>query len=181
MKGIVFTLLADMVEEVYGLDAWDKVLTESGHDGLYISTETYPDQELFDLVSAAESISGVPAADLIKAFGKYSFPKFRDQNPEFCRPGMTLKEFLLTVDRVIHVEVRKLHPDASLPHFKYEEESDNQLTMYYESPRKLCMLAEGLIAGAAEHFHTSYTLIHDECMHEGAERCALHLTMHSLN
>jgi len=178
MKGIVFTLLADMVEEVYGLEAWDAILDSTGHDGIYVSTETYPDQEMFDLVGAAQELSGVPAAELLKAFGKFSFPKFRDQNPEFCQPGMTLKEFLLTVDRVIHVEVRKLHPDASLPRFTYDDESDKELTMYYSSPRKLCMLAEGLIAGAAEHFNSEYTLDHQQCMHNGADRCALHLKMH---
>lgn len=177
MKGIVFTLLADMVEEVYGLEAWDLILSESGHDGIYISTETYPDSELFDLVGAAHKISGVPVPELIKSFGHYSFPKFKEQNPEFCDPDLGLKAFLLTVDRVIHVEVRKLHPDASLPSFAYEDEKDNELTMYYNSPRKLCMLAEGLIAGAAEYYNTNYSLNHDQCMHNGEDQCTLHLTI----
>jgi len=45
--------------------------------------------------------------------------------------------------------------------------------MYYTSPRKLCFLAEGLIEGAAEQFNTKYELSHTECMHDGADRCAL--------
>ena len=90
---------------------------------------------------------------------------------------MNLKDFLLTVDRVIHVEVRKLHPGAILPQFDYVDEADNELTMIYSSPRKMCMLAEGLITGAAKHFETEYTLEHSQCMHDGADNCRLHLKM----
>lgn len=175
MKGIVFNLLSEMVEENFGIEVWDALLQETGLDGVYVSTESYPDEDVFALVGAASEKSGIPANDLVKAFGKYMFPHFFQQNPEFFLPDMTLKEFLLSVDRVIHVEVRKLHPDASLPQFEYEDEHDKELTMMYSSPRKLCMLAEGLIDGAAVHFGTEYTLSHNECMHDGADACRLHL------
>ncbi len=175
MKGIVFNLMAEMVEEKFGLEVWDALLQATQQDGVFVSTEKYPDEKLFELVAAASEKSGIPANDLVKAFGEYMFPHFYQQNQNFFKPDMTLKEFLLTVDRVIHVEVRKLHPDASLPEFKYVDECDEELTMLYNSPRKLCMLAEGLIAGAATHFQTEYTLEHNECMHDGAEHCKLHL------
>ncbi|MBX2880203.1 MAG: heme NO-binding domain-containing protein [Granulosicoccus sp.] len=175
MKGVVFNLLSEMVEEKFGLEVWDALLETTGQDGVYVSTETYPDENIFALVGAASEKSGIPANDLVKAFGEYMFPHFYRQNPAFFKPDMSLKEFLLSVDRVIHVEVRKLHPDAGLPEFEYEDEHDQELTMLYSSPRKLCMLAEGLIAGAATHFDTEYTLSHNECMHDGAESCRLHL------
>jgi len=175
MKGVVFNLLSDMVEEKFGLEVWDALLQDTQQDGIYVSTESYPDENLFALVAAASEKSGMPANDLVKAFGEYMFPNFHQQNPGFFTPGMGLKEFLLSVDRVIHVEVRKLHPDAGLPQFEYIDEHDQELTMLYNSPRKLCMLAEGLIAGAATHFETEYTLSHNECMHDGADACRLHL------
>ena len=175
MKGIVFNLLAEMVEDKFGLEVWDALLQATQQDGIYVSTETYPDENLFALVAAASEKSGIPANDLIKTFGEFMFPHFHKQNPNFFEKDMTLKQFLLFVDRVIHVEVRKLHPDASLPTFQYIDEHDQELTMLYSSPRKLCMLAEGLIAGAATHFNTEYTLSHNECMHDGADSCRLHL------
>lgn len=177
MKGVIFNYLAEMAEEAFGLEAWDAILEKTGNSGIYISADTYPDQELMDLVAAAHEISGVPVNDLVKKFGEYMFPRFLSENPQFFSEDMTLKSFLLTVDRVIHVEVRKLHPGAELPEFEYKDELDNELTMYYTSPRKLCLVAEGLIAGAAKHFETEYTLDHPECMHNGAKACTLHLTM----
>ena len=177
MKGIVFTLLNQMVEEKFGLEAWDQLIEKSGVDGLYISTATYPDEEVMKLVATASEMTGIAVNDLVKAFGVYMVPQFHEKYPVFFKPEMTLKSFLLTVDRVIHVEVRKLYPDAGLPDFQYKDESDNELTMIYRSPRKLCMLAEGLIEGAAKHFKTEYTLEHDICMHKGADACHLKLTM----
>ncbi len=178
MKGVIFTFLADMVEEQFGLEAWDSILTETGLNGVYVSTETYPDEEVFRLVEATHKATDIPMNDLIKAFGQYAFGKFQKSHPDFCNPEYTLKEFLLTVDSVIHVEVKKLQPDAQLPSFGYDNESENELTMIYSSPRKLCMLAEGLIAGAAEFYNTQYTLTHDKCMHDGSDHCTLHITMH---
>lgn len=166
-----------MVEEVFGLEVWDKILQEADSTGIYIASDTYSDTELFALVGAAHKLSGIPVNDLVRSFGEFMFPRFHRDNPQFFSEGMSLKSFLLSVDRIIHVEVRKLHPDAMLPEFEYKDELDNELTMYYNSPRKLCYLAEGLIAGAAAHFETTYTLDHPQCMHDGAEACTLHLTM----
>lgn len=177
MKGIIFNHLAQMAEEVFGLEVWDNILTASGSSGIYIASETYSDKELFALVNAAHELSGIPVNDLVRSFGEYMFPHFHQDNPQFFADDMTLKSFLLSVDRIIHVEVRKLHPDAMLPEFEYKDEQDDELTMYYNSPRKLCYLAEGLIAGAATHFKTQYKLEHPQCMHDGASVCALHLTM----
>jgi len=177
MKGIVFNLLGEMVEEEFGLEAWDSLLTKTGLDGHFISSQTYPDEDLFALVGAATEATGIDAKELIRSFGRYMLPAFRQQNPQFFDEHTDLKSFLLTVDRVIHVEVRKLHPGAILPEFTYNSESDSQLTMYYTSPRKLCHLAEGLIDASAKHFKTRYELDHSQCMHDGAKHCELKISI----
>ncbi len=175
MKGIVFNLLNEMVEEQFGLDAWDAVLQCAQSDGIFVATETYTDQELLDLVAAAEKLTEIPAADLVRAFGEYMVPAFARNYPVFFEGHTQLKDFLLTVDRVVHVEVRKLYPEAGLPEFNYDDADDKQLTMLYKSPRKLCHLAEGLIAGSAKHFGQTYELQHSICMHDGADHCRLEL------
>ncbi len=177
MKGVVFTLLNEMVEEKFGLEAMDTLLTKTGLEGCYIATETYPDEELFKLVGEASKLTGIATNDLVRSFGEFMLPHFHSNYPTFFKEGMDLKSFLLTVDRVIHVEVKKLFPEAGLPEFNYVDEEDNELTMVYSSPRKLCMLAEGLIAGSAKHFNTQYSLTHDVCMHDGENSCHLHITM----
>ena len=177
MKGVIFTFLADMVEDKFGLEAWDSILQETNLHGIYVSAESYDDEQLFRLVEAASAKTGIHANDLIRLFGQYSFGEFQKMHPDFCNPSFSLIQFLLSVDNVIHVEVKKLHPDAILPSFKYNEINDKELSMFYNSPRKLCMLAEGLIEGAAEFYNTEYKLKHDTCMHDGADHCHLHIIM----
>lgn len=173
MKGIIFNYLGEMVEEQFGLEAWDALLAKTGLDGQFIASETYPDEQLMSLVAAANEATGIDSKDLVRAFGQFMLPHFKATNPQFFEGQSDLKSFLLTVDRVIHVEVRKLHPGSVLPEFSYDDESDSELTMHYTSPRKLCFLAEGLIQGSAEHFNTQYELDHSQCMHDGADFCTL--------
>ena len=179
MKGVVFNLLNEMVEERFGFEAWESLLEATGSDGVFVATESYPDEELLALVGAASEATGIAVPDLVRAFGTYMVPRFREHYPKFFEDHTHLRSFLLTVDQVILVEVRKLMPDAGLPEFADEDDDDeDDLTMIYRSPRKLCALAEGLIDGSATAFGTEYELVHDVCMHKGADHCRLEMRFH---
>lgn len=177
MKGMVFCLLNEMVEDKFGIEAWDALLDVTGLDGIYVATETYDDAELMSLVKAASDATGIRPNALVKQFGEYMIPNFLESYPMFFEGQANLKSFLLTVDQVIHVEVRKLYPEAGLPEFTYTDKNDAELTMHYSSPRKLCALAEGLISGSAKHFKQEYSLLHDVCMHDGNDHCEFHIKM----
>lgn len=176
MKGMVFTMLNDLVESQFGIDTWDDLIDETQPEsgGIYTSVETYPDQELLAYVQALSTRTGIPQADLVRAFGKFVLGKFYEIHPEFFDQH-TAKSFLQSVHDVIHVEVKKLHPDVVLPEFTYEDAGENGLIMNYYSPRQLCHLAEGLIQGTSERFSQAITVAHDVCTHAGAEHCVLSL------
>ena len=176
MKGIVFNLLNDLVEEQFGMDVWDELIetTAPASQGVYTSVEVYPDGELLAYVGAIAQHTGKDIDDVVRLFGKYMLSRFASIHPEFFS-GHTIKSFLKSVHDVIHVEVRKLHPDVVLPEFTYEEPAEDRLIMHYRSPRSLCHLAEGLIDGTSEHFGVDLTLNHPVCMHDGADRCVLEL------
>ena len=175
MKGVVFNLLNELVEEQFGILAWEKMLTAIKSDGIFSMAQTYPDELLFDLVGAAHELTDVPIRDLVHSLGQFMAPVFARDYPVFFENQPSFKAFLLTVDRVIHVEVRKLYSEAHLPEFDYTSEHDNELTMLYRSPRQLCALAEGLIMGCAKIFDETYELTHDVCMHSGSDHCELKL------
>lgn len=176
MKGMVFTMLGEMIEEKFGLETWDDLIDETDpeSDGIYVSTDIYPDQELLAYVAALSKRLDTPANDLVFAFGEHLLGRFAEIHPEFFE-NLSIKEFLKSVHDVIHVEVKKLHPDAVLPHFDYEDSGGNELVMLYRSPRGLCALAEGLIEGAAKHYGEAVLLAHPICMHHGSDHCRLQL------
>lgn len=179
MKGMIFNELQRLVTERRGEDAWDELIERTpleNRDGLFVGPKTYPDADFLALVSSASAALGTPVTDLVRDFGKFMFPHLAERYPVFMKPGMTAKTFLLSVERTIHVEVRKLYPDAVLPAFEYSDPAPARLNMTYRSPRRLCALVLGLVDGVADHFQEDITCLHTTCVHRGDESCRFELT-----
>jgi len=178
MKGVVFNILADMVEETAGLEVWNDIVEQvSPSKGAYTAAQSYSDEELFALVAAVCDKLQIPREDAIRAFGQFMFGQLASRYPVFVEQQPDLISFLKSVDSVIHVEVEKLYSSPHLPEFQYSEPRPGKLVMHYHSERKLCFLAEGLILGAAEHYGSKIELNHPVCMHQGADHCELEVEM----
>ena len=176
MKGIVFNLLADLVRRDFGDDAWDDLLDAAKASGAYTSLGSYEDEEMTRLVAAAADALGKTPGDILRWYGRGAMPMLAAKYPHFFEAPESTRPFLLTLNHIIHPEVRKLSPGANVPEFGYEESVPGTLTMEYRSARRLCALAEGFIAGAADHFGEEVTITQPECMHRGDERCVFALT-----
>ena len=179
MQGIVYTILADMVVENYGMALWNEVISESELEsgGAFTAGAQYNDSELIGIVNQLSLRLSVPANDLIRGYGEYLFPKLLEQLPLDDLDMSSMRAFLLQVDSVIHKEVKRIHSNAYLPSFEYEENGQDNLTMLYRSKRKLCALSEGLLAGASKYFSTPITINHSKCMHRGDDHCRLEIQM----
>lgn len=176
MKGIIFNLVEEVVRDRFGEDTWDDLLDAAGLDGAYTSLGSYPDEELLRLVGAASEALGLPPADVVRTLGEAAIPLLATRYPFFFEPHTSTKSFLLTLNDIIHPEVRKLYPGADVPTFGFEESSDDTLVLRYHSERKLCALAEGFVLGAAAHFGERAEIDQPACMLRGDEDCLLHCT-----
>ena len=170
MKGLVFTEFLEMVEKEFGYEIVDQILNdnelESG--GAYTSVGTYNHAEIIALLSSLSSISKQDISELLHGFGRYIFDTFLKGYPQFfdeCAHGF---EFLESIDGHIHVEVKKLYPDARLPHFETEINGTN-MKMKYFSDRRMSDFAEGLIARTMEHYGHGYSLSKERVDDTGAE------------
>ncbi|MFG0604969.1 heme NO-binding domain-containing protein [Vibrio mimicus] len=174
MQGIIYTVLSDMVIEKFGVLFWDEMLQElnpSSH-GVYTTGQQYNDDELLSMVAYLSEKAQIPVPDLVRAYGEYLFTHLFNSLPENYPHKSDLKTFLLSVDKVIHKEVKRLYPGAYLPQFE-NKVTENTLTMNYYSKRKLCAAAEGLILGAAKRFNQPVKVSQPTCMHCGAEHCEI--------
>jgi hypothetical protein len=153
MKGMVFTEFLEMVESAHGYDVVDRIV-EAAHlpsAGAYTAVGTYDHAEMWSLVSQLSHATGTRVPDLMQAFGRHLAERFAASHAAFFQaPG--LFDFLASVDSLIHVEVRKLYPDAELPHFEVLERTPTRMVLVYRSPRHFGDLAEGLMRGSAEHY-----------------------------
>lgn len=154
MKGIVFTEFLEMVESQFSIDMAEQIIemaqAESG--GVYTSVGTYDHAELVSLVVSLSQETSTPISDLLNSFGKHLFQKFLQAYPAFFTEAKDAFDLLERVDGHIHVEVKKLYPDAELPKFETRRVDANQLEMIYTSSRHFEDLAEGLIDACVEHY-----------------------------
>ncbi|WP_435259575.1 heme NO-binding domain-containing protein [Thioclava sp. FR2] len=154
MKGIVFVELIKMAEDVFGEDAVDNVLDKADLEtgGAYTAVGNYPCSELVKIVVAFSEHSGLSPEALQVKFGHWMLAVFVKSYPEFFKDKTTAFALLESVDREIHVEVKKLYPDAELPRFDTERVGEDRMMMIYSSPRPLEAFCLGLIEACLVHF-----------------------------
>lgn len=160
MKGVVFTEFLDFVGQQFGEDAVDDIIgdCELASGGAYTSVGTYDHREMHALVSALAVRTAQTVPQLLVTFGRHLCGRFASSHPDFFARTPGLFDFLESVHRHIHVEVRKLYPDAELPTFETYDRTPERLFMNYRSCRPLSALAEGLILGAADHYGNTVKL-----------------------
>lgn len=168
----MFNLLEDVLADQYGPAAWDQLLDETGLAGVYAALGTYPDAEFVRLIDGGAHLANCSRDDMLRLFGKAAFPRLADRYPKFLHGISDARTLLLSVNRVVHMEVRKLYTGAGCPHLRFAI-APKKLRIGYTSPRRLCALAEGLILGAAHHFGEQIELHHPECVHRGDAACRM--------
>lgn len=150
MKGVVFNLLEEAVTDEFGVETWETLLADAALDGAYTSLGNYDDAEIAALVAAASQRLGLPSAAVLQWFGERAMPLLRDRYAPLFAGHASARNFVLSVNKIIHPEVRKLYAGASCPFFHFREEADGTLILRYQSSRNLIDLAHGFILGAAK-------------------------------
>jgi hypothetical protein len=166
------------IGESFGQETYEKIYNSTNlvSKGPFVGPGTYPDEDLMSLVKKACELLKIPPHDAIRSFGKYCFGELIRKYPQFIKSFTNPKDFLMTIDSVVHIEVRKLYRDAVTPSFIYRDPSPKRLIIEYRSNRKLCYLMEGLLDGVAEHYKTQIIQKQNTCLHKGADCCEFDLT-----
>lgn len=154
MKGVVFREFMSYAEGRLGEEALDGILEAPGLStgGAYTAVGTYPASDMGILVGEAAARAGCPASRIVGEFGEHCGAAFLRQFPHHHAAAATLFDFLESVDRKIHIEVRTLYPDAELPSFRTLRRTEGCLTLEYRSSRRLHLLAVGIIRSLSRHY-----------------------------
>jgi Haem-NO-binding len=154
MKGIVFTEFLEMVEGKFSPELADRIIeqAELASGGVYTTVGTYDHVEMIRLVTCLSKETGVSTTDLMRFFGEYMFGRFFVLYPKYFEGIDSSFGFLAKIEDYIHVEVRKLYPEAELPTFGCDTSQLGSLRLTYRSTRPFAPLAEGLIRGCLAHF-----------------------------
>ena len=153
MKGVVFTVFLEMVEEQFSPEIADKILDSLPEEfsGAYTSVGNYSHEEMIALIVALGKETKIDVPDLVQAYGRHLFGEFHKMHPAFFAVDNAYS-FLESVDQHIHKEVKKLYSDADLPRFEtvliFDGDKPVGIDMEYISARPFAQLAYGLIEGS---------------------------------
>src|SRR5262249_32320754 len=129
MKGVVFNLLEEVVIRAHGEDTWDALLENAGLEGSYTSLGSYPDDHMMKLVGAAAGALKMNPGEVLRWFGREAMPVLAERYPAFFRGHTSTRPFVLSVNDIIHPEVRKVYPGADVPVFDFRDLDDGALLM----------------------------------------------------
>ncbi|OAN11410.1 guanylate cyclase [Photobacterium jeanii] len=153
MKGIIFTEFLDIVESAFGMEVCQQMLDEAFDEGSYTAVGSYDHKDLVKLIITLSKITSVPAEDLQEVYGKAVFTRLLESLPIPVDGQTSTFTFIKKVEEHIHIEVKKLYPDATPPRFEFISETESQMVMDYRSARCMSHVCLGLIKGCAEHFN----------------------------
>jgi hypothetical protein len=178
VKGIVFVEFIGMVEKRFSAEVADRIISAShlSTDGAYTTVGTYDHHELIQLVSHLSNETGIAAPDLVRAFGEHLLTRFVQRFPTYFSGCNSSFDFLATIDDKIHVEVKKLYPDAELPSFMHAFPAPGQMVLTYRSSRPFADLAEGLIRGCIAHYGEHIALARENVTDSPGTHVRFHLT-----
>ncbi|EKO3916515.1 heme NO-binding domain-containing protein [Vibrio fluvialis] len=154
MKGIIFTEFLELVEDKFGLDVLDQVLEQAADSGVYTSVGSYDHKALVKLFIELSRVTGIDSNELQRVYGVSVFQSLYRTVPASANLSQVNScfAFIRHVEDYIHVEVKKLYPDAKPPRFLFIDESATEVSFDYQSARCMSHVCLGLLQGCADYF-----------------------------
>ena len=133
-----------------GLESLDHAIKAADlpSGGAFTAVESYPYSELEALLAALlQQNTSWQADTILQEFGLWLAKRFKTAYAGYFDGHDNAIDFLDSVDNHIHVEVRKLNPDAVPPKVRMERVEPDVYRLTYQSHRPLAQLAMGLTQG----------------------------------
>jgi hypothetical protein len=156
MKGTILKCLQEMVENRFGKQEWQAILSDAGFKGpqLFSLSADIDEGKALALFASTARVLEIGAGEAADAFGEYWVNDYasRVYQSIYAR-YKSAREFLLAMDGV-HVMVTESVENARPPRFDFEMQGEKTLIVTYKSKRGLIDLYIGLARGVGKRFNT---------------------------
>ncbi len=171
MKGIVFTEFLELVENKFGMEYVDDIISKSEleSEGVYTSIGTYKFSEMVQLLTHLSEKTQLSINDLLHTYGLHFFSVLKNSYPDIIKQYETPLDLLNAIESHIHVEVRKIYPDAELPKFDVTNKESSKMTMIYTSSRGMYSFAKGLMESTFKHYGKEASIAITKLNNNGTE------------
>ena len=177
MNGIIFSEMKRYVEGTLGAESWKALVKQNVAQQTYAPFSDYPDQQFAAIVESVAARARTTKNAVVESFGEFIAPQLLGMIPSLLHPAWRTLEVIENTESTIHKVVRQQHADATPPYLRVHRTAADEVTIFYDSPRKLCFLAKGIIRGLALHFGDTVSTTEARCMLNGAPDFTLVVTL----
>lgn len=176
MHGFIMSELRQYVSTRLGAEGWRALLEKAGLGSReYLSFEAYPDDEVVALVVAASEVTQLEVQAVLEDFGEFIAGDLVRIFRPIIDPQWKLLDFLEHAESSIHQVVKARNTRTVPPVLDCARLAPDHLVMRYNSRRKLCAVAKGILRGAAKHYRERIEVFEETCMHRGDDLCRIHV------
>jgi predicted hydrocarbon binding protein len=174
MNGIIFIEIGRFARAQLGDDIWRETVRLAGvPDRFYYRVADYPDEEALTLLSALSARMQEPLEVILKSLGEYIVPDLMRMARYWIEPDWKTLDLIANTEHTIHEMLRAEGSQTNPPRLQCQRTGDDEVVVNYDSPRKMCALAKGIITGVSKHYGESVTIDEPSCMLKGDAVCRL--------
>jgi hypothetical protein len=176
MHPVIHLELKHYVEVHHGVATWRAIFARSATP-LSTGVGPYRDEELQVIVGALAERTRTSTESVLVDFGRFLASALIGLYPSLIPREWRTLDVLEHAEHAIHRVVRVQSPAAHPPALQCMRLADDEAVILYSSPRKLCALAKGIIAGVANHYGEQVSVVETSCMHRGDLSCRLEIRL----
>lgn len=174
MHGLLFKSMKDYVVENHGEETWVDVCEAADVDSrIYLTIDTYPDEELIRLFDATADRTGSSLSRLLESYGRFAAGQLLHTHRNVVDDDWDALDLIANADDRIVDVLRSRNADLDPPELVCRRDDDTQVTVEYHSERRLCFVAKGIVRGVGDHYDVRLAVTERSCTHDGAEYCEL--------
>lgn len=174
MNGVVFIEIAKYAQSRVGENAWREVVSLAGLPSrTYFRIADYPDEEALALLSALSARMKEPVPVVMESLGEFIVPDLMRMAQYWIDPRWTTVDLIANTEQTIHEMLRNEGSHNSPPRLQCRKTGPQEVIVTYDSPRRMCALAKGIVSGVARHYEEKVTITEPTCMLKGDPTCQL--------
>lgn len=162
MYGLINSALKNMIQQRFGEEKWQEILSESGvPEDSFLTMRSYEDSLTYQLVGAASKVLEAPPEVCLEMFGEYWVIETAGKHygTLMSASGQTMVEFIRNMN-TLHDRITGTFINYIPPEFMVEDLPNNQYLIHYVSTREgLQPFVVGLLKGLAKRFNATLTII----------------------
>jgi predicted hydrocarbon binding protein len=174
LNGIIFIEIGKFAQSRLGPQAWLEAVRAAGIPSrIYYRVADYPDEEALALLSALSAALQEPVQAVLESLGEFIVPDLLKMSRYWIKPQWRTLDLIEHTEQTIHETLRQEGSQTDPPRLRCRRTGPQEVVVTYDSPRRMCSLAKGIIAGVARHYGETITITEPHCMHRGDASCEL--------